>query len=120
MKILSILIISILSVVLTQQTNVNRIKALVKSHLFLTETLNEYLMINNISMKRKEIIIARLEKIKLELQNYANQSLRNTVILYKIWSQLVNESKTNELLEKKKIKEKSASDHINSITGFWG
>ena len=47
---------------------------------------------------------------------------KNVLILFKVWSQLNDER--NKIIKqqqaKSTAKEKSASDRINSITGFWG
>ena len=44
------------------------------------------------------------------------------LIFYKIWSQLNDER--NKIIKQQQAKlsakEKSASDRVNSITGFWG
>jgi hypothetical protein len=110
----------IISIKSSHQTETKIVKSLIQSHLLLSDILNDNLMINTI---KKQKLISRLKEIDLALMDYANKSKINKMNLLKLWHRISNERKIKmELLtkQKQKNKEKSASDHINSITGFWG
>ena len=119
-KISLLIFILFISIQTSQQIETESVKSLIQSHLLLSDILNNNLMIN--SIKRKKLI-SRLKEIDLILVDYARKSTTNRVNLFKFWRRISNEIKIkNDLLtkQKQKNKEKSASDHINSITGFWG
>ena len=110
----------ILLVKSSEQMETEIVKSLIQSHLLLSDILNDNLMINTIKRKK---LISRLKEIDLTLMDYAKKSKINKMNLLKLWRRISNERKIkSELLtkQKQKNKEKSASDHINSITGFWG
>jgi len=96
--------------------DVLQIKSLVNIHFDLSEALDSSLKTN---LNKKKKLLSRLKDVDLRLVNYAKISSANMMNLKKILSQVDQERKI--IKEKSPItKEKSASDYINSITGFWG
>lgn len=96
--------------------DVLQIKSLVNIHFDLSEAIDNSL---NTNLNKKKKLLSRLKDIDLKLVNYAKISSANMMNLKKILSRVHQERKI--IKEKSPItKEKSASDYINSITGFWG
>lgn len=120
-KISLLIFILFISIKSSQQIETESVKSLIRSHLLLSDILNNNLMINSIKKKK---LISRLKEIELILVDYGKKSKTNKINLLKFWRRISNEERKikNDLLtkQKQKYKEKSASDHINSITGFWG
>lgn len=96
--------------------DVLQIKSLVNIHFDLSEAIDNSL---NTNLNKKKKLLSRLKDIDLKLVNYAKISSANMMNLKKILSRVHQERKI--IKEQSPItKEKSASDYINSITGFWG
>ena len=96
--------------------DVLQMKSLVNIHFDLSEAIDNSL---NTNLNKKKKLLSRLMDIDLKLANYAKISSANMMNLKKILFQVDQERKI--IKEKSPItKEKSASDYINSITGFWG
>ena len=93
--------------------NNEKFKSLIKVYSEYSRFLDDRFMISNLP-KRKQVIM-KLQLVKNELKKYLKNSKENQSKFSKI--QLENEEKN---FNKKNNKMKSASDTINSITGFWG
>jgi len=95
--------------------NNEKLKSLIKVYSEYSRFLDNGFMISNLP-KRKQVIM-KLQLVKNELKRYLKNNKENQLKFSKILHQLENEERN---FNKKNNKMKSASDSINSITGFWG
>jgi hypothetical protein len=102
------------------ENNSSELKSLVKTYLDYSAALkSDSITINYL---QKQQLVNKLKQLDEKLKAYINKDSKNVLIFYKIWSQLNDER--NKVIKQQQAKltakEKSASDRVNSITGFWG
>lgn len=99
---------------LSKRNDLETLKATVELYLDYQELLKEPALNN--SAGKKMTILGVYNKLKNKITAFMNESNKNKAILTKIIAQVILEKQSR----KKSEKEVSASNDINSITGFWG
>lgn len=99
---------------LSKRNDLETLKATVELYLDYQELLKEPALNN--SAGKKMTILGVYSKLKNKITAFMNESNKNKAILTKIIAQVILEKQSR----KKSEKEVSASNDINSITGFWG
>jgi hypothetical protein len=102
------------------ENNSSELKSLIKTYIDYSAALkSDSITINYL---QKQQLVNKLKQLDEKLKAYMSKDSKNVLILFKVWSQLNDER--NKIIKqqqaKSTAKEKSASDRINSITGFWG
>jgi Fe2+ transport system protein B len=100
------------------ENNSSELKSLIKTYIDYSAALkSDSITINYL---QKQQLVNKLKQLDEKLKAYMSKDSKNVLILFKVWSQLNDER--NKIIKqqqaKSTAKEKSASDRINSITGF--
>lgn len=95
-----------------KRDNTDWIKKIIESFLHYSNLLKEKSFSSYTKRKLATLSYNRLKKV---LSSFINESPKNRILFTKALTQVLNSNKTN-----KNGKKLSASDDVNSITGFWG
>jgi hypothetical protein len=123
-KIQIIIIMMLLSIsILKIRTETNTVlKSQIKKYLYYSKILDDLIASKsdlNSSIK-KTLVFTKMKQLEKVFRKYIEKNQKYLINFKKILNQVIHENRMVKQQKNQSKKEKSASDDINSITGFWG
>jgi len=124
-KMLKIIIIMMLLSISTLEirTETNTVlKSQIKKYLYYSKILDDLITSKsdmNSSIK-KTLVFTKMKELEKVFKKYIEKDQKYLMNFQKILNQVMHENSMVKQQKNEGKKEKSASDDINSITGFWG
>lgn len=123
-KIQIIIILMLLSIsILKIRTETNTVlKSQIKKYLYYSKILDDLIASKsdmNSSIK-KTLVFTKMKELENVFKKYIEKIKKYLINFQKILNQVIHENSMIKHQKNQDKKEKSASDDINSITGFWG
>ena len=123
-KIQIIIILMLLSIsILKIRTETNTVlKSQIKKYLYYSRILDDLIASKsdlNSSIK-KTLVFTKMKQLEKIFKKYIEKNKKYLINFKKILNQVIRENSMIKHQKNQGKKEKSASDDINSITGFWG
>ena len=115
------MLLSISTLEIRSETN-TVLKSQIKKYLYYSKILDDLITSKsdmNSSIK-KTLVFTKMKELEKVFKKYIEKDQKYLMNFQKILNQVMHENSMVKQQKNEGKKEKSASDDINSITGFWG
>jgi hypothetical protein len=119
--IIIMMLLSISTLEIRSETN-TVLKSQIKKYLYYSKILDDLITSKsdmNSSIK-KTLVFTKMKQLEKVFRKYIEKNQKYLINFKKILNQVIHENRMVKQQKNQSKKEKSASDDINSITGFWG
>jgi hypothetical protein len=119
--IIIMMLLSISTLEIRSETN-TVLKSQIKKYLYYSKILDDLITSKsdmNSSIK-KTLVFTKMKELEKVFKKYIEKDQKYLMNFQKILNQVMHENSMVKQQKNEGKKEKSASDDINSITGFWG